>query len=150
MPYSLLQESIEQWTNVFGLSQTPTSSDTPQTNWNRRRYADQTQTFTNLVSAYESDYGVCRVVLGKRAKKLATDSTPNDTFGTAGKVRTDFAGDEDVARDVVIQPDQKIVVAGSREFQGNPAFALARTESRFSALAPLRSATSRRWMRTAI
>ncbi|WP_431973502.1 extracellular catalytic domain type 1 short-chain-length polyhydroxyalkanoate depolymerase [Micromonospora haikouensis] len=40
VPYSLLQESIEQWTNVFGLSQTPTSSDTPQAGWNRRRYAD--------------------------------------------------------------------------------------------------------------
>ncbi|MCW6006050.1 PHB depolymerase family esterase, partial [Micromonospora sp. CPCC 205371] len=40
VPYSRLNESIEQWTNVFGLSQTPTSSDTPQTNWNRRRYAD--------------------------------------------------------------------------------------------------------------
>ena len=41
VPYSLLQESIEQWTNVFGLSQTPTSTDTPQANWNRRRYADR-------------------------------------------------------------------------------------------------------------
>lgn len=40
VPYSLLQEEIEQWTNVFGLSQTPTSSDTPQPNWNRRRYTD--------------------------------------------------------------------------------------------------------------
>jgi poly(hydroxyalkanoate) depolymerase family esterase len=39
VPFQLLQESIEQWTNVFGLSQTPTSSDTPQANWNRRRYA---------------------------------------------------------------------------------------------------------------
>ena len=45
VPYSLLQEAIEQWTNVFGLSQTPTSTDTPQANWNRRRYAD-------LVEAY--------------------------------------------------------------------------------------------------
>jgi poly(hydroxyalkanoate) depolymerase family esterase len=40
VPYSLLQEEIEQWTNVFGLSQTPTSTDTPQPGWNRRRYAD--------------------------------------------------------------------------------------------------------------
>jgi poly(hydroxyalkanoate) depolymerase family esterase len=39
VPFSLLQEAIEQWTNVFGLSQTPTSTDTPQTNWNRRRYS---------------------------------------------------------------------------------------------------------------
>jgi cellulase/cellobiase CelA1 len=42
VPYQLLQESIEQWTNVFGLSQTPTFTDTPQANWNRRRYADGT------------------------------------------------------------------------------------------------------------
>ncbi|MCP2163223.1 extracellular catalytic domain type 1 short-chain-length polyhydroxyalkanoate depolymerase [Goodfellowiella coeruleoviolacea] len=40
VPYALLQEEIEQWTNVFGLSQTPTSTDTPQANWTRRRYAD--------------------------------------------------------------------------------------------------------------
>ena len=44
VPYQLLQESIEQWTNVFGLSQTPSSSDIPQTNWNRRRYADTSST----------------------------------------------------------------------------------------------------------
>jgi cellulose binding protein with CBM2 domain len=44
VPYSLLQETIEQWTNVFGLSQTPTSTDTPQANWNRRRYADASGT----------------------------------------------------------------------------------------------------------
>ena len=40
VPYQLLQEDIKQWTNVFGLSQTPTSTDTPVSGWNRRRYAD--------------------------------------------------------------------------------------------------------------
>ncbi|ASW57639.1 PHB depolymerase family esterase [Plantactinospora sp. KBS50] len=40
VPYSLLAEEIEQWTNVFGLSQTPTATDTPQSGWSRRRYAD--------------------------------------------------------------------------------------------------------------
>jgi len=44
VPYSLLQEEIEQWTNVFGLSQTPSSTDTPQSGWNRRRYADTSGT----------------------------------------------------------------------------------------------------------
>nr|BFE59753.1 hypothetical protein GCM10020063_042790 [Dactylosporangium thailandense] len=44
VPYSLLQEEIEQWTNVFGLSQSPTSTDTPQSGWNRRRYADSAGT----------------------------------------------------------------------------------------------------------
>jgi poly(hydroxyalkanoate) depolymerase family esterase len=42
VPYSLLQESIEQWTNVFGLSQTPASTDTPQSGWNRSRYGSGT------------------------------------------------------------------------------------------------------------
>ncbi|GGN84185.1 hypothetical protein GCM10010112_63270 [Actinoplanes lobatus] len=46
VPYSLLQETIEQWTNVFGLSQTPTSSDTPQPSWNRRRYGDQVEAYS--------------------------------------------------------------------------------------------------------
>lgn len=50
VPYSLLQEEVEQWTNVFGLSQTPTSTDTPQPNWNRRRYNDSSG--TTLVEAY--------------------------------------------------------------------------------------------------
>jgi poly(hydroxyalkanoate) depolymerase family esterase len=44
VPYSLLQEEIKQWTNVFGLSQTPTSTDSPQSGWDRRRYADSTGT----------------------------------------------------------------------------------------------------------
>jgi poly(hydroxyalkanoate) depolymerase family esterase len=44
VPYQLLQESTEQWTNVFGLSQTPTSSDSPGSGWNRTRYADSSGT----------------------------------------------------------------------------------------------------------
>lgn len=46
VPYSLLQETIEQWTNVFGLSQTPTSTDTPQSGWNRRRYGDSLEAYS--------------------------------------------------------------------------------------------------------
>jgi len=42
VPYQLLQEDIKQWTNVFGLSQTPTSTDTPVSGWTRQRYADAT------------------------------------------------------------------------------------------------------------
>ncbi|HEU5425560.1 MAG TPA: PHB depolymerase family esterase [Actinocrinis sp.] len=40
VPYQLLQEDIKQWTNVFGLSQTPTSTDMPVSGWTRWRYAD--------------------------------------------------------------------------------------------------------------
>ena len=38
--YAELQQEIDQWTNVFGLSQTPTSTDTPQSGWTRWRFAD--------------------------------------------------------------------------------------------------------------
>ncbi|SDE15478.1 extracellular catalytic domain type 1 short-chain-length polyhydroxyalkanoate depolymerase [Glycomyces harbinensis] len=40
VPYQLLQEAVDQWTNVFGLSQNPTATDRPQPNWERKRYAD--------------------------------------------------------------------------------------------------------------
>jgi len=36
--YNNLGEETKQWTNVLGVSQTPSSSDTPVTNWNRTRY----------------------------------------------------------------------------------------------------------------
>jgi len=42
VPYQLLGEDIKQWTNVFGLSQTPTSTDTPVSGWTRQRFADST------------------------------------------------------------------------------------------------------------
>jgi len=38
--YNNLGEEIKQWTNVLGVSQTPSSSDTPVANWNRTRYND--------------------------------------------------------------------------------------------------------------
>jgi poly(hydroxyalkanoate) depolymerase family esterase len=40
VPFSLLQESVDQWTDVFGLSQDPTSTDSPQPGWDRSSFAD--------------------------------------------------------------------------------------------------------------
>ncbi|MER7546417.1 PHB depolymerase family esterase [Spirillospora sp. NPDC127506] len=42
--YSNLQEEVDQWTNVHGLSTTPTSTDTPQSGWTRQRFADPSGT----------------------------------------------------------------------------------------------------------
>jgi poly(hydroxyalkanoate) depolymerase family esterase len=36
--YNNLGEETKQWTNVLGVSQTPTSTDSPVANWNRARY----------------------------------------------------------------------------------------------------------------
>lgn len=46
VPYSLLQEEIEQWTDVSGLSQAPTSTDTPRPGWDRRRYAGKVEAYS--------------------------------------------------------------------------------------------------------
>ena len=48
--YNNLGEEIKQWTNVLGVSQTPSSSDTPVTNWNRTRYNNSSG--TTQVEAY--------------------------------------------------------------------------------------------------
>jgi poly(hydroxyalkanoate) depolymerase family esterase len=48
--YNNLGEEIKQWTNVLGVSQSPSSSDTPVANWNRSRYNDGSG--TTQVEAY--------------------------------------------------------------------------------------------------
>jgi len=42
--YKNFDEAIKQWTNVHGLSQTPTSTDHPKSTWTRTRYADASGT----------------------------------------------------------------------------------------------------------
>jgi poly(hydroxyalkanoate) depolymerase family esterase len=49
VPYQLLNEAVEQWTNVEGLSQTATSTDTPVSGWTRRHFANSSG--TDLIQA---------------------------------------------------------------------------------------------------
>jgi poly(hydroxyalkanoate) depolymerase family esterase len=94
VPYQLLQESIEQWTNVFGLSQTPTSTDTPQTNWNRRRYANSSGTVQ--VEAYSiqgaghslPSAGMAAVAVQFFGLTTPTPTTPGQTPTTPGQTPT--------------------------------------------------------------
>jgi uncharacterized delta-60 repeat protein len=56
-----------------------------------------------------------------------TDGTLDLTFGREGKVRTDFTPGADVAQEVVLQADGKILVAGPSDYVGtHDRFALAR------------------------
>jgi poly(hydroxyalkanoate) depolymerase family esterase len=41
VPYQLLAEEADQWTDVHGLSRTPTSTDQPRPGWNRQNFAAQ-------------------------------------------------------------------------------------------------------------
>jgi uncharacterized delta-60 repeat protein len=54
------------------------------------------------------------------------DGTLDPTFGTGGKVTTDFFGDWDDANALAIQGDGKVVVAGTAFNNTNPDFALTR------------------------
>jgi uncharacterized delta-60 repeat protein len=59
------------------------------------------------------------------------DSTPVDSFGTGGKVTTAFGGasDNDEAYALVLQPDGKLVAAGSAVIATTRDFALARYDT---------------------
>ena|SRR5215208_6568873 len=63
----------------------------------------------------------------------APDISMDTSFGNRGNVTTDFFGHEDDARGIAIQPDGKLVVAGSAEDTNTPGwfndFALARYNS---------------------
>jgi uncharacterized delta-60 repeat protein len=54
------------------------------------------------------------------------DGSLDRTFGTGGRVTTDFAGTADVALALVVQADGKLVAAGGVNFGTNSDFALAR------------------------
>ncbi|MCI0337841.1 MAG: hypothetical protein L0226_09705 [Acidobacteria bacterium] len=58
-------------------------------------------------------------------KAAESSGTLDASFGTGGKVTTDFAGSSDGAFSVAVQPDGKIVAAG---LAGGTDFALARYE----------------------
>jgi len=61
---------------------------------------------------------------------LTYGQTPSGTldasFGTGGKVSTDFAGAGDGASSIAVQPDGKLVAAGGATINGQVDFALAR------------------------
>jgi uncharacterized delta-60 repeat protein len=57
------------------------------------------------------------------------DGSLDNTFGSAGKVTTDFAGDNDFGNSMAIQSDGKIVVGGYTFVGVNEAFAVARYTS---------------------
>jgi uncharacterized delta-60 repeat protein len=72
--------------------------------------------------------GVVTVVPPAAPAWAVTSGTLDPTFGTNGKVLTDFGG-LDMAYGMAVQPDGRIVVAGFSNVRGNYDFALARYDS---------------------
>jgi len=97
---------------------------------------------TTPIAFHEASYSIALQADGKivAAGHSFTGAGPNDfaivrynddgsldaSFGSGGKVTTDFEGANDVGQSVVIQPDGKIVVAGYSLIGANADFVLAR------------------------
>jgi len=73
--------------------------------------------YSGSEDTYGGDFGLVR---------YNADGSFDATFGVGGKIRTDYYGDSDWARSVVIQPDGKIVVGGSAHTAYGNDFGLAR------------------------
>src|SRR5215468_9237902 len=69
------------------------------------------------------------LVLIPKSSSAQTPGTLDSTFGTGGKVTTDFGGTGAAARTVALQADGKILTAGVAGFNGVSNFALARYNS---------------------
>lgn len=78
-------------------------------------------------SNFASDFALARYNAdGSLDDGSANDITPVDSFGTGGKVTTDFFGGNDGANGLALQTDGKIVVTGYAINGDNSNFALAR------------------------
>jgi uncharacterized delta-60 repeat protein len=58
--------------------------------------------------------------------RLNQDGTLDASFGNAGVAVLDLTGDRDMARDITVLADGKILVAGQSTYYGNPDFSLIR------------------------
>ncbi|SDL22024.1 esterase, PHB depolymerase family [Glycomyces sambucus] len=102
VPYQLLQEEVEQWTNVFGLSQNPTTTDRPQSNWERKRFADASGTVrVEAVTAFGAGHSLPQGGMARLAVEFfglhqsdpgggttPPETTPPPTGGCTATVRT--------------------------------------------------------------
>jgi uncharacterized delta-60 repeat protein len=80
-----------------------------------------------LVLVGSIEVGVAPAISSQFAvRRLNSDGSPDNSFGTAGAVSTAFTDRGDSAFGVAVQADGKIVVAGRSSSQSNPDFAVAR------------------------
>lgn len=70
--------------------------------------------------------GAERTAYDMAVARYLPDGSPDGSFGRAGVVTTDFFGGEDAAYAVALQPDGRILVAGSAARDGGAVVALAR------------------------
>lgn len=96
LQYPNFGEEIKQWTNVLGVSQTPSSTDTPQSGWTRTRYGG-TGTMAPVEAISLNGVGHSLPMSGQAAMAIAffglNTSTPPPTDpppSTGGQCRVEY------------------------------------------------------------
>jgi cellulase/cellobiase CelA1 len=98
--YPNFGEEIKQWTNVLGVSQTPTQTDTPQSGWTRTRYGG-TGTMAPVEAISVNGVGHSLPMSGMAAMAIAffglntsqpppTDPPPTDPPPTGGPCSVEY------------------------------------------------------------
>ncbi|MCE6993397.1 PHB depolymerase family esterase [Saccharothrix sp. S26] len=82
--YPNFGETIDQWTNVHGLSTTPTSTDSPQSGWTRTRYGDKVE----AISLQGTGHNVLSTGMALRAIQFFGLDKPGDTTTTTTSTTT--------------------------------------------------------------
>ncbi|MFC5667827.1 PHB depolymerase family esterase [Kitasatospora misakiensis] len=94
--YNNLGEEIKQWTDVLGVSQTPSSTDSPAANWTRTRYnnsAGKTQVEAYSLAGTGHELPVKGSVMAANAIRfMGLDAAPPSGGGTTGALRAVDAG----------------------------------------------------------
>jgi poly(hydroxyalkanoate) depolymerase family esterase len=92
--YPNFGEQIDQWTNVHGLSTTPTSTDSPQSGWTRTRYSDKVEAISlqgvghNLMGAGMALRAIQFFGLDKPGDTTTSTSTSTSTTSTTTTTTT--------------------------------------------------------------
>ncbi|MGW0193320.1 extracellular catalytic domain type 1 short-chain-length polyhydroxyalkanoate depolymerase [Nonomuraea sp. NPDC003201] len=89
LPYTMLQEEVDQWTNVHGLTQTPASTDSPQSGWTRRVFGSgQVEAYTITGAGHDLPHAGMAVYAirffgldGGSSTPTSTPTVPGDGTG---------------------------------------------------------------------
>ena len=84
------------------------------------------QTDGKIVAAGIARTGTDEATIDFAVARYKADGTLDSSFGTGGKVTTDFEGNADIASGIALQDDGKIVVAGRSQNATGVDFALVR------------------------
>ncbi|SDI97174.1 esterase, PHB depolymerase family [Lentzea albidocapillata subsp. violacea] len=83
LAYPNFGEALDQWTNVHGVSRTPTTTDQPQPNWTRTRYGTGTPAVVEGISAQGTGHDVPTAGMVAHAITfLGLDRPPTTTTST--------------------------------------------------------------------